>query len=66
MRDLLGDFDGIELVTAPTAEMGIELARARRPEVVIMDINLPGMSGVDALRVLRARPRPQRHPGRSR
>jgi PAS domain S-box-containing protein len=53
MQDLLGNFDGIELVAATTAERGVELARARRPKVIIMDINLPGMSGLDALRVLR-------------
>jgi PAS domain S-box-containing protein len=56
MKDLVSTFDFIDLVTAPTAEMGVELARARRPEVVIMDINLPGMSGFDALRVLREWP----------
>ncbi len=56
MRDLLGDFDGIELAAVPTAEMGIELARSRRPDVVIMDINLPGMSGLDALGVLKRDP----------
>jgi DNA-binding response OmpR family regulator len=54
MEDLLGAFDSIELMTAPTAEMGVEIARSARPAVVIMDINLPGMSGLDALRVLRA------------
>jgi CheY-like chemotaxis protein len=42
------------LVTAPTAEIGIEIVRARRPGVVIMDINLPGMSGLEAVRQLRA------------
>ena len=36
--------------------MGVELARGRRPEVIIMDINLPGMSGLDALHALRAIP----------
>src|SRR5215471_2240237 len=56
MEDLLGGFDNIRLVTAPTAEMGIELARIKRPAVIIMDINLPGMSGLDALRTLRALP----------
>jgi CheY-like chemotaxis protein/anti-sigma regulatory factor (Ser/Thr protein kinase) len=56
MRDVLGEFEGIELVTAPTAEMGIELARGRRPDVIIMDINLPGISGFEALRVLREDP----------
>jgi len=54
MKDLLSSFDSIDLLTAPTAEMGVEIARSRRPEIIIMDINLPGMSGVDALRVLRA------------
>ena len=38
-------------------------ARARRPKVVIMDINLPGMSGLDALRVLRADARDEGHSG---
>ena len=50
--DLMGDFDGVELITAPTAEIGIELARARQPRVVIMDINLPGMSGLEATKIL--------------
>lgn len=53
MEDLLGGFENLALLTAPTAEMGVELARARRPHVVLMDINLPGLSGLDALRVLR-------------
>ena len=63
MRDVIGDFDGIELATAPTAEMGIELVRARRPDVVIMDINLPGMSGLEALGVLRSDPSTADDPG---
>jgi CheY-like chemotaxis protein len=56
MQDLLGSFENIELVAAPTAEFGLEVARARQPAVVIMDINLPGMSGLDALNALRAAP----------
>jgi signal transduction histidine kinase/ActR/RegA family two-component response regulator len=54
MRDLVSAFENVELLTAGTAEVGLELARARQPRVIIMDINLPGMSGIDALRVLRA------------
>ena len=53
MRDLVDTMENIELLSVPTAELGIELARARQPEIVIMDINLPGMSGLDALRMLR-------------
>jgi len=46
----------VELLTAPTAEIGLELIRARRPRVVIMDINLPGMSGFEAVKRLREWP----------
>ena len=48
MQALLGDYDGIELLSVPTAEIGLELIRSRRPNLVIMDINLPGMSGFEA------------------
>jgi CheY-like chemotaxis protein len=54
MTDLLSGFEGLQLITAPTAEMGVELARVRRPDAIVMDINLPGMSGVDALSELKA------------
>src|SRR5678815_203168 len=53
MLDLLGDLPGVELLTAPTAEIGLDLIRAHLPAVVIMDINLPGMSGFDAVQRLR-------------
>ena len=56
MKDLVSTFENIDLLTVPTAEMGVELARGRHPEIIIMDINLPGMSGIDALRALRAAP----------
>jgi PAS domain S-box-containing protein len=56
MRDVMEELPTVELVTAPTAEIGIELIRARRPSIVIMDINLPGMSGFDAVNQLRTWP----------
>jgi two-component system cell cycle response regulator DivK len=55
VRDVL-QVKGYETIEAGTAEDGIRLARERRPDLVLMDIELPGMNGVDALQVLRADP----------
>jgi PAS domain S-box-containing protein len=44
----------LELRDAHTAEIGIELARAEPPALILMDINLPGMDGYEALKVLKA------------
>ena len=53
-----------DLVTlaAPDAQLGIELARAHLPAVVLMDINLPGLAGTDALALLRHDDRTARIP----
>ncbi|MBE0612033.1 MAG: PAS domain S-box protein [Burkholderiales bacterium] len=44
------------LLTAVNGNLGLQLARDNKPEVILMDINLPGMSGFDALQVLRSDP----------
>ena len=62
LRDVLDGFERIELTTAPTAEIGLDLARARLPDVITLDINLPGMSGLDALRKLKEWPETTRIP----
>ena len=46
----------LRLLSAAEGSIGIEFARAYRPDVILMDINLPGISGIDAMRVLRADP----------
>jgi CheY-like chemotaxis protein len=53
VRDVLG-FAGFSVLEACDAEAGIELARLQKPDVVLMDINLPGMNGFEALAALRA------------
>ena len=55
VRDVL-QVKGHETLEATTAEDGIVLAVERRPDLVLMDIQLPGMNGIDALRVLRGDP----------
>jgi CheY-like chemotaxis protein len=44
---------GFRMLGVSNAEMGIELARERRPEVILMDINLPGMNGYEAVKELK-------------
>ena len=51
-RDLL-QFAGLRTLEAMTAEDGIALAQRDRPNIVLMDIQLPGMDGIAALRKLR-------------
>ena len=53
VRDVL-TFKGYEIVEAETGEDGVRLAQERRPQLVLMDIRLPGIDGVEALRRLRA------------
>ena len=54
-RDIL-NHAGYETLEAENAEDGLELARARHPGLVLMDVQLPGMDGVQALVRLRADP----------
>jgi CheY-like chemotaxis protein len=46
----------MRLLTAVNGTLGIEVARTTQPTVILMDINLPGISGVEALKVLRIDP----------
>jgi PAS domain S-box-containing protein len=46
----------IRLLTAVNGTLGIQLARATLPQVILMDVNLPGISGIKALQILREDP----------
>jgi CheY-like chemotaxis protein len=53
VRDVL-TFKGYEVIESETGEEGVRLAQERRPSLVLMDIRLPGIDGVETLRRLRA------------
>ena len=48
MQQFLGDVAGLNLITVLTAEDGIAVARERRVDLILMDLNLPGMDGFQA------------------
>jgi PAS domain S-box-containing protein len=52
VEDLIARRPDIRLLTARDGIRGVEIARASRPDVILMDINLPGISGIQALRIL--------------
>jgi len=54
MGKILQDRPEIAFISAPTGEMGLELARAHRPDIILLDINLPGINGFEVLERLRS------------
>jgi len=56
VEQLIGRRPDLRLISAGTGALGIEMARIHHPEVILMDINLPGMSGIQALLRLREDP----------
>jgi two-component system, cell cycle response regulator DivK len=61
VRDVL-QVKGHETIEAATGEDGVALARERNPDLILMDIQLPGINGIDALKTLRADPATARIP----
>ena len=59
---ILSDRADIHLMTAHTPELGIELASAYEPEVILLDINMPGMSGYKVLEIFQADERLKKTP----
>ncbi len=55
VRDTL-QVKGYRTIETETGEEGVRMAQARRPALILMDIQLPGISGIEALQQLRADP----------
>ena len=59
IRDLVAfklEQAGLEVVAVGDGEAALEQARARQPELAVLDISMPGLSGIDVCRMLRADP----------
>ena len=56
IEQLIARRPDMRLLSATDGTRGIQLARTNQPEVILMDINLPGISGIEALKILREDP----------
>jgi len=56
VKEIVARLPEVELLTAVDGTRGVEVARLIRPSVILMDINLPGISGAEALKILRGDP----------
>jgi len=56
VEDLIARQPDIRLLTATDGNRGIEITRASLPDMILMDINLPGISGLQAMKILREDP----------
>ena len=59
IRDLVAfklEQAGLEVIAVEDGEAALEEARASQPELAVLDISMPGLSGIDVCRMLRADP----------
>jgi two-component system response regulator MtrA len=59
LRVMLG-FEGCQVVDAPDGESALVIFAATRPDVVILDVSMPGMDGIEVCRQLKSNPHPPR------
>jgi len=54
IQEYVNHIEGVEIEIAVTGENGVEQGKANIPDLILMDINLPGINGVDAMNQLRS------------
>jgi len=62
VEKIVSRFTGLKLISTHTAELGISIAYSKDISLILMDINLPGINGIEALHELRANPKTQSIP----
>ena len=56
VEELVASHSGLAIVSEPTGERGVARARALRPDLILVDMQLPDFDGFEVLRRLRAQP----------
>ena len=56
MEDLVATLPDVVMLCAPSGQLGLDLAVAHRPDVIVLDLNLPGLSGFEVLSRLKTMP----------
>jgi PAS domain S-box-containing protein len=56
VEQLIARCPDIQLLTAVNGTLGIQIARSAHPDLILMDVNLPGLSGIEAFKILRGDP----------
>ncbi|MEQ1516017.1 MAG: ATP-binding protein [Usitatibacteraceae bacterium] len=56
VRQIVARRPDLRLLTASDGTLGIASARANQPDLILMDVNLPGLSGIEAMQILRRDP----------
>jgi PAS domain S-box-containing protein len=54
MKVIVARIEGLSMISAHNGELAIEMAKSKTPDLIILDINLPGMDGFEALRKLQS------------
>jgi len=54
MESIFDEIEGTHLVSVCMAEQGMDHVRSHPPDMILMDINLPGMDGISALKLLKS------------
>ena len=52
MGAIIASLDGVSMISAHNAELGISMAKEQQPDLILMDINLPGADGMAAMKTL--------------
>lgn len=54
IKEYIVYINGVDIVIANTGEEGLQMVKSQKPDLILMDINLPGMNGIETMKAIRA------------